>query len=233
MTRKVLIVDDVSMFVELERDYLQLSAVKVLTARNGQEALEISLDERPDLVFMDLHMPVMNGADSCRCIKRERRLQGTFVVLITSVGKDDERRLCLKAGCDDFLTKPLDRRLFLESAHRFLPAIDRRDRRINCRLNVTYRLSGGTFSGFVANLSRHGLYLVSDLAVDEGTMIELLFALPEPDCSIIQTGGRVARPSWGEKQLKSSFPPGFAVEFVSLTAQAAQSLARFIEQQPL
>lgn len=233
MSRKVLIVDDVAMFVQLEKDYLQLSAVKIFTARDGQEALQICQDERPDLVFMDLHMPVMNGADCCHSIKKNKRLQAISVVLITSEGKEGDRRLCLEAGCDDFLTKPLDRKLFLESARKLLPTIDRRDRRISCRCNIKYRAFGFTISGLVANLSRHGLYLGSDFAVDQGAMIDLIFALPEPDGSIIQTKGRVAWLNSKDKQLKSSLPPGFGVEFVSLPDQAAQSLARFVEQAPI
>ena len=80
MNLKVLVVDDVSMFVELEKDFLQLSAVKVLTARDGQQALKICQDERPDLVFTDLHMPWMNGATVLRGM-RNAGVQTPFVVV--------------------------------------------------------------------------------------------------------------------------------------------------------
>ena len=232
MSRKVLLVDDVSMFIELEKDYLQLSAVKIFTARDGQEAFRICQTERPDLVFMDLQMPVMNGADSCRAIKGNRQLQDTAVVLIASEGKDTDRQLSLEAGCDRFLTKPLDRNAFLEAAHSLLPAIDRRDRRINCRVNVKFRAFGLTLSGFVVNLSQHGLYLGSDCSVERGAMIDLIFALPEPDGSIIQTKARVAWLNTKESRLKPSLPFGFGLEFVSCPDEAARTLARFIEQQP-
>lgn len=231
MSQKVLIVDDVSMFIELEKDYLQLSAVRILTARDGQEALTICREELPDLVFMDLHMPVMNGADACIAIKKDKRLKATAVVLITSEGKDADRRICLEAGCDQFLTKPLDRHVFLEAARRLLPTIDRRDRRISCRFNVKYRAFGLTLSGFVANLSKHGLYLGSDFAVEQDATIDLIFALPEPYGSIIQTKGRVAWLNTKEVRLKPSLPLGFGVEFVGLPDQAAQALGRFIEQE--
>jgi two-component system, OmpR family, alkaline phosphatase synthesis response regulator PhoP len=107
MANKVLIVDDVNMFLELERDYLQLSAVNILTANDGKEALRICRSERPTLVFMDLHMPVMDGAESCRAIKKDSQLRDTQVVLITSESNQADRTLCIDAGCDDFLTKPL------------------------------------------------------------------------------------------------------------------------------
>ena len=133
MATTVLLVDDVSMFIELEKDYLQMSAVDVLTARDGKEALRICQTERPALVFMDLNMPVMNGADCCRAIKKDPQLRSTSVVLITSEGKDADRQLCLDAGCDDFLTKPLDRQIFLAAARKLLPSIDRRHQRAGCQ----------------------------------------------------------------------------------------------------
>lgn len=232
MPRKVLIVDDVSMFLELMRDYLQLSAVKIFTARDGQEALRICLEERPELVFMDLHMPVMNGADCCKAIKQDKQLAATTVVLITSEGKPADRLTCYEAGCDDFITKPLDRHIFLETARRLMPTVDRRDRRVGCRFNIKYRAFGITLSGYVADLSRHGLYLGSDFALEQGALVDLIFALPEPVGSIVQTKARVAWLNTREKRTKPSLPLGFGVEFVSLTEEAERSIARFIDQEP-
>lgn len=229
MAEKVLVVDDVSMFVELQKDYLQLSAVKVLSARDGKEAFDICQAERPALVFMDLHMPVMNGADCCKAIKRDQQLRLTPVVLIVSEGKEADRLLCLKAGCDEVVTKPLDRKIFLETARKLLPAIDRRDRRISCRFKVTFRAFGVTLSAFIVNISKHGLYLATDHQVDKETELDLIFALPEPFGSIVQTKGRVAWLNNNKSRLKPSLPVGFGVEFTSLSAEAVADLARFVE----
>ena len=225
---KVLLVDDVSMFIELEKDYLQLSAVNVFTARDGEEALRICRVERPDLVFMDLHMPLMNGAECCRAIKRDSQL-ASAVVLITSEGKDADRRICLEAGCDDFLTKPLDRQVFLETARKLLPSIDRRDMRANCRFNVKFRAFGITLSGFAANLSQNGLYLAADVEVEKGTQVDLIFALPEPIGSIVQAKGRVAWLNTSKARRKPALPEGFGVEFLSLSEEAAQQIGRYLE----
>jgi len=225
---KVLLVDDVSMFVELMKDYLQLSSVNVLTARDGQEAFRICKAERPDLVFMDLNMPLMNGADCCRAIKREPKLS-CAVVLITSEGKEADRQLCLEAGCDDFLTKPLDRHIFLDSARKFLPSIDRRDRRGNCRFNVKFRAFGVTLSGFASNLSQHGLYLAADVAVDTDSQIDLIFALPDPVGAIIQTKGRVAWQNTSKARKKPSLPEGFGIEFLSVTEEQKRQIDRYLE----
>ena len=231
MSQKVLLVDDVSMFIELQKDYLQLSAVSILTARDGKEALRICQSERPFLVFMDLHMPVMNGADCCRALKEDPRLKATRVILITSEGKEADRSLCLAAGCDDFLTKPLDRNLFLDAARRQLPAIDRRERRVACHLKVKYRAFGVTLSGYIENLSLNGAYLAADHDLEMGTAVDLIFALPEPQGGIVQLRGRVAWRNSGKARRKPSLAPGFGVEFVSPSEETARELARFLESE--
>ncbi|HEY5512266.1 MAG TPA: response regulator [Geomonas sp.] len=231
MAQKVLLVDDVSMFLELQKDYLQRSAVNILTARDGMEALKICQAERPALVFMDLHMPVMNGADCCRTLKEDQQLKSTRVVLITSEGKDADRSLCFAAGCDEFLTKPLDRSIFLETARSLLPAIDRRDNRIDCRLKAKYRAFGVTLSGYLANLSQHGVYLATDYDVEKGAVVDLIFALPDPNGAIIQTKGRVAWLNTKKARRKQSLPEGFGVEFISPSEETAHNLARFLESE--
>jgi len=231
MSQKVLLVDDVNMFIELGRDYLQLSAVDVLTARDGQEALQICKLERPELVFMDLHMPVMNGVECCRAIKQNPALRSTPVVLITSEGKEADRLLCLGAGCDGFLTKPLDRRLFLETARRLLPSIDRREHRIVCRQKVNYRISGVTFSGYIGNLSQSGVYVSTACDLQQGALLELIFTLPEPYGSVVTAKGRVAWVNTSEVRQKSSMPEGFGIEFLALSEEAARDIGRFIESE--
>ena len=229
MSQKVLLVDDVSMFVELQKDYLQLSAVSILTARDGKEALRICQAERPVLVFMDLHMPVMNGADCCKALKEDRQLKSTNVILITSEGRQADRSLCLAAGCDDFLTKPLDRNIFLEAARRLLPAIDRRDKRVACHLRVKYRAFGVTLSGYILNLSQNGVYLATDQELEMGAVVDLIFALPEPSGGIIQLRGHVVWLNTARTRQKPSLAQGFGVEFVSPPDETTRELVRFIE----
>jgi CheY-like chemotaxis protein/Tfp pilus assembly protein PilZ len=231
MAQKVLLVDDVTMFVELQKDYLQLSAVNILTARDGKEAFSICQAERPDLVFMDLHMPVMNGADCCKALKEDQQLKSTNVILITSEGREAERSLCLAAGCDDFLTKPLDRNIFLETARRLLPAIDRRDKRVNCHIRVKFRAFGVTLAGFILNLSEHGIYLATDYDLEHGALVDLIFALPEPQGGIIQVRGRVAWLNTKKARLKHSLPEGFGVEFIAPSEETCRELASFIERE--
>jgi len=231
MAHKVLLVDDVTMFIELEKNYLERSSVNVLTARDGKEALAICQAQRPELLFMDLHMPVMDGADCCRAIKQDPRLSSTAVVLITSEGKPADRALCLDAGCDEFLTKPLDRNLFLTTARKLLPEIDRRDKRVPCRIKGKYRAFGVSLSGLIADLSRNGMFLATEYEVELNTTVDLVFALPDPIGSIVQAKGRVAWLNAKNTLRKPSYPVGFGLEFFPLSEEAAREIGRFLESE--
>lgn len=230
MPIKILLVDDVNMFVELQKGFLKQSSVTILTAGDGVEALKVCRTARPALIFMDLHMPNMNGAECCAAIKADPALKSIPVIMMTSAGKEDDKSLCIKAGCDNFLTKPLDRQLYLELARSYLPEIDRRDRRIDCRAKVKFRAFGVSLSGEIANLSALGIYIATDYAMETDTVIDLVFALPEEDGAIIHTKGRVAWPNSKTDRHKLSLPEGFGVEFIAITEESKAALASFVDR---
>lgn len=231
MAHKVLLVDDVSMFLELEKEFLSLSAVDISTARNGEEALRICRQEHPDLVILDLHMPVMDGAECCRAIKKDPHLSSP-VILITSEGKEADRRLCIEAGCDDVVTKPLDRMIFLEAARKLLPAVDRRDRRGSCRINVKFRAFNLTLSGYCTNLSQNGMYLAADVDLEPDTILELLFVLPEPVGTIVQAKGRVAWLNTTKARKKSTLAEGLGIQFVDISESDRQRIDHYVSTLP-
>jgi uncharacterized protein (TIGR02266 family) len=230
MIPKVLLVDDVNMFLDLQKMYLKLSSVHVLTASNGLEAIEVVRRERPALVFMDLHMPGMDGAECCSRLKTDPAIGWLPVVMITSEGKAEDRELCARSGCDAFLTKPIDRMLFLETARRYLPSIDRRDTRVSCQARVKFRAFGVTLSGEARNISANGMYVAAEYEVAMGTVLELVFALPDAEGAVIQTKGRVAWLNSSKGRLKQGLPAGFGVEFTAITEESRRALERFVAQ---
>ena len=122
---RILLVDDVRLFLELEKSFLNLAQTEILTAANGEEALAIVRRERPDLVFLDLYMPVLDGAACCAAIKGDLELSATPIVMVTTGGKPEEVEQCRAAGCDGLLTKPIDRTAFLDTVSRFIPSYSR------------------------------------------------------------------------------------------------------------
>jgi CheY-like chemotaxis protein len=229
MTPKVLLVDDVEMFLELQKMFLKLSSVHVLTAKDGIEALRIAKKERPALIFLDLHMPNMNGAECCEKIKSDPLLRTIPVVMITTEGKEDDKALCSKAGCDGFMTKPIDRIIYLEMARKFLPAIDRRETRIPYRTKVKFRVFGLTLSGEILDISAHGVYMATDYEVNAETMLELVFAIEEMNGALIQARGRIAWINRKKEKNKLSYPAGFGIELVAATEESNRILKQFVE----
>ena len=89
MNGTILFVDDNSLFIEIEKEFLQYTGVDVLTARDGLEALDVVKTKRPDLIFMDLQMPKMDGAECCRAIKSDNSLSTIPVVMVSAKGNED------------------------------------------------------------------------------------------------------------------------------------------------
>jgi two-component system alkaline phosphatase synthesis response regulator PhoP len=109
--QKILIVDDephIRALLEQTLEDLEDEGVQLLTAGNGQEAVEIAAAERPDLVFLDVMMPRMNGYDVCRVLRTELRLPDIRIVLLTAKGQDADRQQGAEVGADEYQTKPFD-----------------------------------------------------------------------------------------------------------------------------
>jgi CheY-like chemotaxis protein len=229
MTPKILLVDDVSMFLNLQKMFLKLSSVRVLTANDGVEALRLAREERPSLIFMDMHMPNMGGAECCARIKADPLLRSIPVVMITSEGKEDDKALCFKAGCDGFLTKPIERVTYLEIARKFLPTVDRREFRMSHRGKVKFRVFGLTLSGEIMDISRNGIYISTDYDVEKESCIELVFALHNEGGAAVQSKGRVAWVNSRKELKKQNYPFGFGVEFLAITEESKRILNHFMD----
>ena len=101
-------VDDVAANVELLKTLLAREGYSVVTASDGEEALEMVASEHPDLVLMDVLMPKLSGYDVCEQIKQNPATRLTPVVLITALHERERKIEGINAGADDFLTKPVD-----------------------------------------------------------------------------------------------------------------------------
>jgi DNA-binding response OmpR family regulator len=129
---RILIVDDEPFNVDyLEQELADLGYLTA-SARNGQEALEAVAATPPDLVLLDVMMPVMDGFEVCRRLKESEDTRLIPVIIMTALGAAEDRIRGIRAGADDFLTKPVDPRELLariETSLRQKQAIDRRLRR--------------------------------------------------------------------------------------------------------
>jgi two-component system, OmpR family, alkaline phosphatase synthesis response regulator PhoP len=117
---KVLVVDDEPFICRSLSFVLRKDDYQVFEARDGQEALEVIRAERPDLVFLDVMMPKMNGFDVVREVRRDPDLAGIQIVLLTAKGQDADRQTGEDAGADDYMTKPFSPTKILERARKML-----------------------------------------------------------------------------------------------------------------
>jgi len=228
---KILVVDDVAMFLEIAKGILKHSPVRVLTARDGVEALAVVKSERPALVFMDLYMPNMDGLACCAAIKKDPALRSTPVIMMTGAGRDGDRELCDKAGCDDFITKPLDRVLFLQKARDYIHDVDRRETRVSFKAKLKFRVHGVTLSGECVDIGENGVYVAADYAIDLGSVLEMTFTLSDRKETAIQVRGKVAWLNTNKEKKKPELPEGFGVEFIELSSEALAALRFFIDRE--
>ena len=123
MSQKILIVDDeahIRMLIEQTLEELEDEGVEFFTAENGEMALEVIREEKPDLIFLDVMMPKLNGMEVCRRVKQEMGLTDIYIVLLTAKGQESDRQKGLDVGADVYMTKPFDPELLLEKAREVL-----------------------------------------------------------------------------------------------------------------
>ena len=103
---RVLLVDDYPDAREMYTEYLEFSGFEVVEAGNGMEALQRALDTKPDIILMDLSLPVMDGWEATRRLKADNRTAAIPVVALTGHALAGISEGAKKAGCDAFVTKP-------------------------------------------------------------------------------------------------------------------------------
>ena len=123
MEQKLLIVDDeahIRILIEQTLEELEDDGVSFFSAQNGEEAFEIIQAENPQLVFLDVMMPKMNGMEVCRKVKKELGLNNVYIVLLTAKGQELDRQKGQEVGADVYMTKPFDPEVILNKAREVL-----------------------------------------------------------------------------------------------------------------
>jgi sigma-B regulation protein RsbU (phosphoserine phosphatase) len=106
---KILVVDDDPRNVRLLRRILTSDGYKVEEAYCGEDAVEMALENPPDLILLDVMMPGMDGYEVCRRLREDRRTMAVPIVMVTALSWKEEKARALEYGADDFITKPFDR----------------------------------------------------------------------------------------------------------------------------
>jgi len=223
--KKILLVDDVRISIEMGKMALSISGAKVLTACNGREALEIIKKERPDLVLCDVYMPEMNGDELCKTIKSDPSLKNIPVILFSSYSDDkDTIARYFRSGCDDILVKPYQKQELLNMIRKHVNLITREHKRkpvdieVDChRAEVDYHTSKETVSGRVVDMSIGGMLVKGKKTFPLDTYIEFTVFIDGHNNGISAKGKVV----WSDKQhmgIQFLFTPIHIENFLAGTA---------------
>ncbi len=225
MERKtLLLVDDVDLFLELEKSFLSRQSFALHTASSGREALEKVGALRPHLILLDLFMPDLNGDAVCRQVKSSPATRDTPVIII-STDTPEVRQMCFAAGADEFLPKPLQRETLLRAIEEMLRVAQRKHPRISARLDCVLGMNGSERRTMIHCLSAGGAFVESPDPLPPGGRLRLSFRLPRPPLEV--TVEAVVR--WNGLLKGSASVRGAGMEFVHLPDPAREALESFIE----
>ncbi len=121
MSKPILVVEDQEDNRQIIRDMLAATDYEITEAANGEQALAAIAKQRPDLILMDIQLPIMDGYEATRQIKADPALKSIPIIAVTSYALSGEEQKARTAGCDDYVPKPYSPRHLLEKIRHYLP----------------------------------------------------------------------------------------------------------------
>jgi two-component system cell cycle response regulator DivK len=120
MSKRILVVEDQPDSRQIIRDMLGPTDYEITEAENGEQALAAIAKQPPDLILMDIQLPIMDGYAATRRIKADPALQSIPIIAVTSYALNGEEKIAKAAGCDDYVTKPYSPRELLAKIRQHL-----------------------------------------------------------------------------------------------------------------
>ena len=109
---KILLVDDETDILEILSFNLSNEGYQIFTAENGKEGLELAAQHIPNLIILDVMMPVMDGIETCERLRMDKRFENTVILFLSARGEDYSQVAAFESGADDYVTKPIKPRIF-------------------------------------------------------------------------------------------------------------------------
>lgn len=214
---KILIVDDMKSFLDLERTFLRRADCHIFTATTGLEALKVAQKVRPDLILLDIEMPEMDGVEAARIFAATPGLNQIPVVVCSGTNRREE---VLAAGAREFISKPVDEDHFLELIQRYVPLQLRKDVRKTLGSPCEFEHAGETTRCSLCDVSVSGVFIKSGGALKIGERLGLRFFVPmERGAKEIRTEGLVVRATQA----------GHGIGFTDLSEGARLFIQEFVD----
>ena len=117
---KILVVDDEVNITQILEFSIGAEGYEVIAAQNGEEAIDKARREQPDLIILDIMMPIIDGYEACRILKSNPLTKNIPVILLTAKGRDIDRRLGYEVGATDYIIKPFSPNKLVDKIHKLL-----------------------------------------------------------------------------------------------------------------
>jgi CheY-like chemotaxis protein len=222
--KELLIVDDVKLFLHLSKAMLSREDFIVHTAMNGQDALAIARQTKPDAILLDLYMPDMDGDEVCRQIRSDPATCHIPVIMITSESDGGGRRRCMYSGCDDFLTKPVRADTLNKVVQKHLDVRARIHPRTGVLLPCILDTGQDIVKTTIHTISAGGAFVEIDTPPLPDTPHRLTFSLPEgSDNFSVRALARWNRMKFMDRPVGSGF------EFVEMDQEYRERLSLWVE----
>ena len=124
---KILVVDDEIYIVHILDFSLGMEGYEVITALDGEQAIEQARNEKPDLIVLDIMMPKLDGYETCKILKSEKETRDIPVILLSAKGRNVDQKVGFEVGADDYITKPFSPRKLVERINAILGQSSRQD----------------------------------------------------------------------------------------------------------
>ena len=122
MTKRILVVEDQEDNLQILRDLLTSAGFEIIEAKDGEEGVRVAVAERPDLILMDIQLPLLDGYEATRRIKADPALRAIPIIVVTSYALSGDEVKAREAGCDAYVPKPFSPRQLLAKIREYLPS---------------------------------------------------------------------------------------------------------------
>jgi two-component system, cell cycle response regulator DivK len=121
MSKRILVVEDQEDNRRILHDLLTNAGYEIVQAENGEEAVKVAAAQRPDLILMDIQLPLLDGYEATRRIKSDPALRAIPIIVVTSYALSGDESMARAAGCDAYITKPYSPRAILAKIREYVP----------------------------------------------------------------------------------------------------------------
>lgn len=226
--KKVVLADDVELFLLLENTFFNRDEFELISARSGREVLKVIREAEPDLVFVNLEMPELNGDECCLIMKSDDMYRHIPVIIVTTEGRQEDVERCRLAGCNGIVHKPIDRHAFLATSRNFLQIRERAVKRFVARLPVNFGVIPGELLGdYSIDLNTGGMFLATGHPFTSETLLYIEFILPVGE-RVIRCKAKVAWVNCPESRRKLELPAGMGVQFLDLAQDDKDAIQNYL-----